>query len=78
MDLLILNWKASSENLFYIKKPFYNEIARLYFRIDLDEDLVKIKLYLPHLYMKSKYEMKGRVLVMPIAGKGLCKGNYSE
>ncbi|PNF31864.1 Protein takeout, partial [Cryptotermes secundus] len=47
-------------------------------RIDLDKKSVRIKLWLPHLRMTSHYKIDGRVLIMPISGRGYNEGNYTD
>ncbi|KAF2878655.1 hypothetical protein ILUMI_27514 [Ignelater luminosus] len=47
-------------------------------KIDLNKDRVRIKLFLPHLRVESNYNMNGRILMMPISGKGESFGNYSN
>ncbi|KAK4879325.1 hypothetical protein RN001_007471 [Aquatica leii] len=47
-------------------------------KIDLKKDRVRIKLFLPYLRVVSKYTMDGRILMMPISGKGESCGNYSD
>lgn len=44
----------------------------------MDKDRARIKLWLPHLEMVSNYTLEGRILMMPISGKGRSIGNYSE
>ncbi|KAB0797581.1 hypothetical protein PPYR_08574 [Photinus pyralis] len=47
-------------------------------KIDLKKDRVRLKLWLPHLRVVSQYSMNGRMLMMPISGKGESCGNYSN
>lgn len=44
----------------------------------MEKDRVRIKLWIPHLTLNSNYAMEGRILMMPIGGKGRCRGNYSK
>ncbi|KAF5285654.1 hypothetical protein FQR65_LT13084 [Abscondita terminalis] len=47
-------------------------------KVDMKKDRVRIKLFLPHLHVISQYSMEGRILMMPISGKGESSGNYSD
>ncbi|KAL1140558.1 hypothetical protein AAG570_000488, partial [Ranatra chinensis] len=47
-------------------------------KLDPESGQVKIKLWLPSLYMVSDYDIKGRILMLPIDGKGISRGNYSD
>ncbi|CAH1369261.1 unnamed protein product [Tenebrio molitor] len=47
-------------------------------KIDMDRDRIKIKLWLPYLELTSRYTMEGRILMMPISGSGISRGNYSN
>ncbi|XP_015604816.1 uncharacterized protein LOC107272305 [Cephus cinctus] len=47
-------------------------------KIDLDKDRVRLKLYVPRLEMTSNYTMEGKILMLPITGKGLAYGNYTD
>ena len=47
-------------------------------RADVDSDKFRLKIWFPSLVMKATYELKGQLLVMPIHGKGLCSGNFSD
>lgn len=38
----------------------------------------KFLLLLPHLYVEGRYDIDGRVLVLPIKGSGKFTGNFSE
>ncbi|XP_001607003.1 protein takeout-like [Nasonia vitripennis] len=47
-------------------------------KLDLDKDRIRLKLYIPHLEMLSNYNMEGKILMLPITGKGLASGNYTD
>ncbi|GLV39172.1 uncharacterized protein CBL_06223 [Carabus blaptoides fortunei] len=47
-------------------------------KIDQEKNRVRIKLWLPSLYLVSKYKMDGRILMMPISGSGISRGNYTN
>lgn len=47
-------------------------------RVDDEKNRVKIKLRLPRLEMIGNYSIQGRIMMLPIAGKGICSGNYSK
>ncbi|KAK2576588.1 hypothetical protein KPH14_005258 [Odynerus spinipes] len=47
-------------------------------RIDTEKDRVRLKLYIPRLEMISKYVMQGKILMLPITGNGLARGNYTD
>lgn len=57
---------------------FGNYSTRFLFRIDVDKNKMKIKIWLPRLEINSNYTMEGRILMMPIQGTGTTTGNYSE
>lgn len=59
-------------HLYFILK----QEASCFFRIDMDKNRMRIKLWLPHLELISQYTMEGRILMMPIAGTGVSRGNY--
>lgn len=48
------------------------------FRIDVNNDRVKLKLYLPHLQMNARYSIEGNILMLPINGNGLARGNFTN
>jgi len=48
------------------------------FRVDMEKERIRIKVWLPHLYMTANYSIEGRILMLPISGHGLSEGNYSE
>lgn len=50
----------------------------IFFRIDADNDRVRLKLYLPRLEMTTHYNMKGKILMLPINGNGLARGNFTD
>ncbi|XP_070162436.1 protein takeout [Polyergus mexicanus] len=47
-------------------------------KIDVDKDRVRLKLYLPRLEMIARYNMKGRIMLLPINGNGLARGNFTD
>lgn len=47
-------------------------------RADVDSDKFRMKIWFPALIMKASYELRGQLLMMPINGKGLCSGNFSD
>ncbi|XP_072764809.1 protein takeout [Anoplolepis gracilipes] len=47
-------------------------------KIDVDNDRVRLKLYLPHLEMTAHYNLKGKILLLPINGNGLARGNFTD
>jgi hypothetical protein len=67
----------SANHKYYQYEPF-NKRTNPVCRIDLDKKSVRIKLWLPHLRMTSQYKIDGRVLMMPISGRGYNEGNYSK
>jgi len=48
------------------------------FRIDVNNDRVGLKLFLPHLEMIAHYNMNGKILLLPITGDGLAHGNWTD
>lgn len=47
-------------------------------RADIDSDKFRMKIWFPALVMNAAYELRGQLLVMPINGRGLCSGNFSD
>ncbi|CAL1681942.1 unnamed protein product [Lasius platythorax] len=47
-------------------------------KVDVDKDRVRLKLYLPHLEMTARYNMNGKILLLPINGNGLARGNFTD
>ncbi|XP_049947742.1 circadian clock-controlled protein daywake-like [Schistocerca serialis cubense] len=47
-------------------------------KVDLNKDRARFKLRLPRLEMTSDYKIDGRILLMPIIGKGHCEGNFTD
>lgn len=37
-----------------------------------------MKLFVPRLEMQSNYQMEGKILMLPIMGKGMSYGNYTD
>ncbi|XP_071455419.1 circadian clock-controlled protein daywake-like [Hetaerina americana] len=48
------------------------------FRTDLKNNLIELGVLLPHLQVTTNYDIKGRLLVVPLNGKGLFKGNITD
>ena len=44
----------------------------------MDKERIRLKLYIPHLEMRSNYIMDGKILMLPITGEGLAYGNYTD
>jgi len=49
-----------------------------FFRVDVDRDCVRLKLYLPRLEMTAHYNINGKILLLPINGNGLARGNFTD
>lgn len=49
-----------------------------YIRIDADTNKFRIKLWFPQLKMTSDYHIHGKLLLMPLAGNGSCRGNFCK
>lgn len=47
-------------------------------RMDPETNKFRIKLWFPSLAMVSDYNIHGKLLLMPLAGSGTCKGNFSK
>ncbi|XP_077269061.1 protein takeout [Temnothorax americanus] len=47
-------------------------------KVDVDDNRVRLKLYLPRLKMNASYNIKGNILMLPINGNGLMRGNLSD
>lgn len=43
-----------------------------------EKDRAKIQLFIPNLYMTGDYTIKGKIMMMPIFGKGISTGNYCK
>lgn len=48
-----------------------------FYRVDMKEEKIRIKVWLPFLHMTANYSIEGRILMLPISGAGLSEGNYS-
>lgn len=44
----------------------------------MDKDRIRLKLYVPRLEMVSDYSMSGKILMLPITGRGQALGNYTD
>lgn len=51
---------------------------RTIFRIAPDKQKFRIKLWFPHLKMTAKYNIHGKLMLLPLAGHGGCKGNFCK
>ncbi|GAB1869770.1 Protein takeout-like protein [Camponotus japonicus] len=47
-------------------------------KVDVDRDCVRLKLYLPRLEMTAYYNINGKILLLPINGNGLARGNFTD
>ncbi|KAG5888306.1 hypothetical protein JTB14_022194 [Gonioctena quinquepunctata] len=47
-------------------------------KVDLKKDKLRLKFWLPQLEVICNYTLDGKILMMPIAGTGLSKANYSD
>ncbi|EEB18802.1 protein takeout precursor, putative [Pediculus humanus corporis] len=47
-------------------------------KVEPAKDRVRLKLWLPFLHMISDYDLDGKILMMPITGKGMSEGNYTD
>ncbi|XP_011879809.1 PREDICTED: protein takeout-like [Vollenhovia emeryi] len=47
-------------------------------KVDVDNNRIKLKLYLPRLEMDARYNIEGRILMLPINGNGLARGNFTD
>lgn len=49
---------------------------------DMDTDpnalTLSMRLRIPHIHVKGNYDVQGRLLLLPLAGVGSFKGNFSE
>lgn len=43
------------------------------FRINISDRKMDIGIYFPHLDIVSKYDLKGKILILPLVGDGDCK-----
>lgn len=49
-----------------------------YIRIDPETNKFRMKLWFPTLAMTSNYHVNGKLLLLPLAGSGTCKGNFCK
>lgn len=47
-------------------------------RLDLDKNVIRLKLFIPRLEMVSNYVMDGRIMMLSITGNGLGHGNFTD
>lgn len=47
-------------------------------RIDWDTPSISINITLPHIRTEADYDINGKVLVVPISGKGKSNGTFSK
>ncbi|KAF3421505.1 hypothetical protein E2986_00932 [Frieseomelitta varia] len=47
-------------------------------RFDLEENIIRLNLYIPRLEMIANYIMDGRILMLPITGNGVAHGNFTD
>lgn len=47
-------------------------------RLDPETNKFRMKLWFPYLGMTSDYSIHGKLLLMPLAGSGKSKGNFSK
>ncbi|CAH0393348.1 unnamed protein product [Bemisia tabaci] len=47
-------------------------------KVDFEKDRMRLKVWLPFLHMNSEYTIDGRILMLPITGKGFSEGNYTD
>jgi hypothetical protein len=46
--------------------------------LDLDKLTLDLNMFVPSMSFDADYEMDGRVLVLPLSGKGDCVLNFSK
>lgn len=49
-----------------------------YIRIDTETNKFRVKLWFPALEMTADYHIHGKLLLMPLAGNGTCRGNFCK
>ncbi|XP_043251473.1 protein takeout-like [Colletes gigas] len=47
-------------------------------KLDLDKDRMRLKFYVPWLEMIANYHLKGKIMMLPIAGSGTGRGNFTD
>lgn len=47
-------------------------------QVDLEQNKFRCKLWFPGLTMEANYDLKGKIMVMPIQGAGKCYGNFTD
>lgn len=45
----------------------------IFFRLDIANKKLGFGIYLPRLDIKSKYDLKGKILILPLVGHGDCQ-----
>lgn len=55
-----------------------NLFTFIFFRVDIDNNRIRLKLYLPRLEMNARYNIEGNILMLPINGNGLARGNFTD
>ncbi|KOC69868.1 Protein takeout, partial [Habropoda laboriosa] len=47
-------------------------------KVDFDKNRIRLKLYIPRLEMIANYSLNGRIMLLPIRGNGLGRGNFTD
>lgn len=47
-------------------------------KVDIDTPLINVQVALPNIFVEGNYEIDGKILLLPIRGSGLLKGNFSD
>lgn len=69
------SFKASFKN---VKIYHLNELKIEDISVNWNDNVVKIKLQLPHLRMTSDYSLQGKILFLQLQGEGKADGNFSN
>lgn len=76
MELKLLSCIRRSNNFVFL----YPQKIYLFMspRMDFDKNFLNIKNTIPKLTVMAQYDMKGRILVLPIEGNGNCNITYRK
>lgn len=49
-----------------------------FLRVDIDNMFFTVQVELPNIFVEGKYEIDGKILLLPLRGSGPLKGNFSD
>ncbi|CAK9807231.1 Protein takeout [Anthophora plagiata] len=69
----------------YIRSKYNNvsifggsNIAPKSIKVDFEKNRIRMKVYIPRLEMIANYNLNGRIMMLPIRGNGLGRGNFTD